>query len=570
MSLDKLPIRRALLSVSEKTGLVELGRELAAADVALVATGSTAQTLRAAGLEVQEVSELTGFPECLGGRVKTLHPAVHAGILANLSLPEHVNQLDDLGIVPFDLVVCNLYPFVKVTQGGANWDTAIENIDIGGPTIVRAAAKNHNSVSILTDPAQYSDFVSALHRGYTTFVERKRWAVAAYQAIADYDVAIAMWLSKNEFSADAAGRGACCAEAGDDQQPLGQDANTDAGRSGESTPGVFTAPQWLGFTYRLTSGLRYGENPHQGAGAYAQVSPPVDAGLSGAKQLNGKEVSFNNLQDTNAALRAAFDHEAPTVAIIKHMNPCGIASKQSLSEAYTAAFECDPLSAFGGVVAANRPVDAATAEKIAHVFTEVVAAPAFTPEAFQILSQKENLRLLEVGEFAVSSLEFRQIEGGLIAQQPDLLDASGQKDGKVFGDDPQNWTLVAGEAASSTQLQDLRFAWRSCRAVKSNAILLAKDQATIGVGMGQVNRVDSAKLAVERANTLADGQNRTMGAVAASDAFFPFPDGLQVLIDAGVTAVVAPGGSIRDDQVIEAAQQAGITVYFTGTRHFLH
>lgn len=557
-TLDQLPVRRALLSVSDKTGLVDLGRELAKAGVSLVATGSTAQTLREAGLQVQEVSELTGFPECLGGRVKTLHPKVHAGILANRSEAEHVNQLDELEIEPFELVVCNLYPFVQVTAAGADWPTAVENIDIGGPTIVRAAAKNHNSVATLTSPAQYPAFIAALQRGYTTFSERCQWAVEAFRAIADYDVAIASWLGEHVH------------EVGAGANATNITSSAAGANSADTSAAGASAPEWLGFTYHLKSSLRYGENPHQPAGAYIQAAPAANPGLAGAKQLGGKEISFNNLQDTNAALRAAYDHETPTVAIIKHMNPCGIATRGELAEAYAAAFDCDPLSAFGGVVAANRQVDAATAEKISHVFNEVVAAPGFTAEALEILRQKKNLRLLEVTDFQVAPVDFRQIDGGLVVQHPDLVDAAGEKDGKPFGDEPARWTLVSGQAASPEMLADLQFAWRAVRAVKSNAILLAKQGATVGVGMGQVNRVDSAKLAVERANTLAEGQHRSAGSVAASDAFFPFPDGLQVLIDAGVSAVVAPGGSIRDDQVIEAAQQAGLTMYFTGARHFLH
>lgn len=546
MSLDKLPVRRALLSVSDKTGLVELGRALVNANVALVATGSTAATLRDAGLEVQEVSELTGFPECLGGRVKTLHPRVHAGILANMADPDHVNQLKDLGIEPFELVVCNLYPFVEVTARGVDWETAVENIDIGGPTIVRAAAKNHNSVAILTSPDQYAEFGEVLQTGYTTFAQRRQWAIEAFRRIADYDVAIASWLGENADEADAA----------------------ESGTAGDAENRQI--PAWMGMTFARQSSLRYGENPHQAAGAYRQVSPLVPAGLAAAKQLGGKEVSFNNLQDTNAALRAAYDHPEPTVAIIKHMNPCGIASRPQIGDAYAAAFACDPLSAFGGVVACNRTVDGPAAEQISKVFTEVVAAPDFTDEALAVLRKKKNLRLLQVSDYHVSGREFRQIEGGLIVQQPDLVDAAGEKDGQPFGDDSSRWTLVSGQPANDKQLADLAFAWRAVRAVKSNAILLAKDSATVGVGMGQVNRVDSAKLAVERANTLDEGKNRTAGSVAASDAFFPFPDGLEVLIEAGVSAVVAPGGSIRDDQVIEAAKQAGLTMYFTGTRHFMH
>lgn len=531
---DRHPIRRALVSVFDKTGLVELGAALTAADVQIFSTGSTASTLAAAGIPVTEVSDLTGFPECLDGRVKTLHPAVHAGILADQTRPEHLAQLADLGLEPFDLVAVNLYPFADTIAATDDFARCIEMIDIGGPTMVRASAKNHASVAILTNPNQYAALTEALALGGTTLDQRKELALEAFRHTASYDVTVASWL-------------------GAQIQPDG-------------------VPGWLGATYRLENALRYGENPHQGAGLFLSESPTRGARpqLAAAEQLGGKEMSYNNYQDTQAAVRAAFDQAQPTVAIIKHANPCGIATADTIDAAYQAAFDCDPLSAYGSVVAANRPVDLATAQRIVHVFTEVVAAPGFSPEALELLRTKKNLRLLVVQQGS-GSWEFTPIDGGAIAQQIDRLDAAGSReDGTRFGDAPENWTLVAGPAASELVLRDLDFAWRAVRSVKSNAILLAKDGATVGVGMGQVNRVDSAKLAVERANTLADGERRTAGAVASSDAFFPFADGLQVLIDADVTAVVAPGGSVRDDEVIQAAKDAGLTLYFTGTRHFWH
>ncbi len=531
------PVRRALLSVFDKTGLPELGLALAEAGVEIFSTGSTAATLASAGVPVTEVSNLTGFPECLDGRVKTLHPAVHAGILADQSRPEHVQQLADLGLEPFDLVAVNLYPFADTIASGASPAECIEMIDIGGPTMVRAAAKNHLSLAILTNPNQYADVLEALALGGTTLAQRQQLALAAFQHTATYDVTVATWLG-NQLAEDNA------------------------------------APKWLGSTYRLATSLRYGENPHQGAGLYVEEGPERASGtdtLATATQLGGKEMSYNNYQDTEAAVRAAYDQVTPTVAIIKHANPCGIGTAESIAEAYRGAFDCDPVSAFGGVVAANRPVTLEMAELIVPVFTEVVAAPSFDAEAVELLRTKKNLRILQVAAPRDDRWEFTQIDGGLIAQQRDNLDAAGEHDdGTIFGDEVDRWTLVAGEAASDPVLAELSFAWRAVRSVKSNAILLAKDGATVGVGMGQVNRVDSARLAVERANTLAQGQNRTVGAVAASDAFFPFADGLQVLIDAGITAVVAPGGSMRDAEVIAAAQAAGLTMYFTGTRHFWH
>lgn len=531
---DRRPIRRALLSVFDKTDLTELGRALADAGVQIYSTGSTAGQLTKAGVPVTEVSDLTGFPECLDGRVKTLHPAVHAGILADQTRPEHLQQLAELRLEPFDLVAVNLYPFADTIAATDDFAQCIEMIDIGGPTMVRASAKNHASVAVLTNPNQYPALIEALSSGGTTLDQRRELALEAFRHTASYDVTVASW--------------------------LGQQVQSDQ------------IPSWLGATYRLENSLRYGENPHQSAGLYLSESPASGQRprLAAAEQLGGKEMSYNNYQDTQAAVRAAFDQVEPTIAIIKHANPCGIASADTVAEAYRAAFECDPLSAYGSVVAANRPIDLAAAERIVPVFTEVVAAPAFDDDALELLRTKKNLRLL-VTEPAEDGWEFTPIDGGAIAQRVDRIDAAGQReDGTRFGDAIENWTLVAGEAASEALLRDLDFAWRAVRSVKSNAILLAKDAATVGVGMGQVNRVDSAKLAVERANTLAGEDRRSEGAVASSDAFFPFADGLQVLIDAGVSAVVAPGGSLRDAEVIEAAQAAGLTLYFTGTRHFWH
>ncbi len=528
------PVRRALISVSDKDGLVDLGRALAAQDVQIFSTGSTAASLAGAGVPVREVSSLTGFPECLDGRVKTLHPAVHGGILADQGSADHQRQLRELGIEPFDLVVVNLYPFGQTVASGASFEECVEMIDIGGPTMVRAAAKNHASVAILTDPSQYGELLQALEAGGTTREQRQLWALEAFRHTATYDVSVATWLGQQV-----------------EEQSL---------------------PGWFGRTYQLKDSLRYGENPHQAAALYSQSAPaPRFGSLTDAKQLGGKEMSYNNYQDTEAALRAAYDQQDPAVAIIKHANPCGIATAKTVAEAYQLAFACDPLSAFGSVVAVNRQVDGALAEEISRVFTEVVAAPSYTQSALEILQKKANLRLLEIEQSGVSDLEFTPIGGGALVQEPDLLDAvATHRDGSAAGDDVENWKLVAGRPASEAVLADLDFAWRAVRSVKSNAILIARGGASVGVGMGQVNRVDSAKLAVERANTLDGGVKRTEGAVAASDAFFPFADGLQILIEAGVTAVVAPGGSMRDDQVIECAKQAGITLYFTGVRHFWH
>ena len=512
------PIRRALISVYDKTGLEDLAAGLHAAGVALVSTGSTAARIAQAGVPVTPVEELTGFPETLEGRVKTLHPRVHAGILADTRKPEHLEQIAELGIEAFDLVVVNLYPFTETVASGAGFDDCVEQIDIGGPSMVRAAAKNHPSVAIVTDPAVYAEVVEAARGEGFTRARRTQLAAEAFAHTAAYDVAVAGWMAEQ------------IAEDGE------------------------TLPEFAGSAVRKSADLRYGENPHQRAAVYAV---PGAGGVANAVQLGGKEMSYNNYQDIDAAIRAAYDFTQPAVAIIKHANPCGIAVGEDIAQAHARAHATDPVSAYGGVIAANRPVTLALAESIKPIFTEVLAAPSFEPDALELLRSKKNLRLLELGEAAPQQLETKPIGGGLLLQERDLLQAE--------GDSPENWTLVAGEAADESTLRDLEFAWRACRAVKSNAILLARDGAAVGVGMGQVNRVDSARLAVERA-----GAERAAGSVCASDAFFPFADGPQVLFDAGVAAIVQPGGSIRDEEVIAAAQAAGVTMYVTGARHFFH
>ncbi|UTR77846.1 bifunctional phosphoribosylaminoimidazolecarboxamide formyltransferase/IMP cyclohydrolase [Streptomyces cavourensis] len=517
MSVNK-PIRRALVSVYDKTGLEDLARGLHEAGVELVSTGSTAGRIAAAGVPVTKVEELTGFPECLDGRVKTLHPRVHAGILADLRLDAHREQLAELGVEPFDLVVVNLYPFKETVASGASDDECVEQIDIGGPSMVRAAAKNHPSVAVVTSPDRYADVLAAVQAGGFDLTARKRLAAEAFQHTAAYDVAVASWFVDGYAPADDSG-----------------------------------LPEFLGDPLTRKNVLRYGENPHQPAALYTSGS----GGLAEAEQLHGKEMSYNNYTDTDAARRAAYDHAEPCVAIIKHANPCGIAIGDDVAEAHRKAHACDPLSAFGGVIAVNRPVTVELAEQVAEIFTEVIVAPAYEDGAVEVLARKKNIRVLRAPEAPAAETEVKPIDGGALLQVTDRLQAE--------GDDPANWTLATGEALSEAELKELAFAWKACRAVKSNAILLAKDGASVGVGMGQVNRVDSAKLAVERA-----GEERAAGAYAASDAFFPFPDGLEILTAAGIKAVVQPGGSVRDEQVVEAAKKAGVTMYFTGTRHFFH
>jgi phosphoribosylaminoimidazolecarboxamide formyltransferase/IMP cyclohydrolase len=513
MSERKL-IKRALISVYDKTGIIELAAALDKAGVELVSTGSTAAKIADAGIPVTKVEELTGFPEILDDRVKTLHPKVHAGMLADVRRESHRAQLAELGIEAFDLLVGNLYPFQQTVASGAGFDDIVEKIDVGGPSMVRGAAKNHANVAVVVDPADYSWIREAATEG-TTAEQRLRLAAKAFAHLATYDSAVASWLAEQA------------------SEGLGD----------------FTA-----LPAAKLADLRYGENPHQDAAVYAVPGAP---GLAQAEQLHGKAMSFNNYTDADAAWRAAHDFDAPAVAVIKHANPCGIAVGATIAEAHRKAHACDPLSAFGGVIAANAEVDAEAAAQIAEIFTEVVVAPSFTDEAVAILSAKKNLRILRAPAWAPAGLELKPISGGLLVQRPDRIDAD--------GDDPVNWTIATGEPVDAATLADLEFAWRAVRSVKSNAILLASGGASVGVGMGQVNRVDSAKLAVERA-----GAERAAGSVASSDAFFPFPDGLQILIDAGVKAVVQPGGSLRDEAVIAAAKEAGITMYLTGTRHFTH
>lgn len=530
------PLRRALLSVYDKTGLVELATALHGAGVELVSTGSTAARIADAGLPVTPVEQLTGFPECLDGRVKTLHPRVHAGILADTRRPDHVAQLEALEVAPFELVVVNLYPFVETVASGATPDECVEQIDIGGPSMVRAAAKNHPSVAVVVDPARYGAVLDAVADGGFTLAQRRALAAEAFVHTATYDVAVASWIGNVLSPTDEV--------------------------EGEDGPVATGFPAWMGATWNRADVLRYGENPHQRAALYTSGYGPT--GLAQARQLHGKAMSYNNYVDADAAWRAAHDHDEPAVAIIKHANPCGIAVGADVAEAHARAHACDPVSAFGGVIAANRPVTRAAAEQIAPVFTEVVVAPAFDDDALEVLRAKKNIRLLVVEGRPGGGVEMRPISGGLLLQSVDRVDAVVEGG----GDGPASWTLAAGEPADEATLADLAFAWRAVRAVKSNAILLARDGASVGVGMGQVNRVDSCRLAVERANT---GEvERARGAVAASDAFFPFPDGLQVLLDAGVRAVVQPGGSVRDEEVVAAARAAGVTMYLTGTRHFAH
>ena len=527
----KRPIRRALVSVYDKTGLAQLATALHSAGVEIVSTGSTAAKIAEAGVPVTGVESITGFPECLEGRVKTLHPKIHAGILADSRKPEHLEQIRELGVEAFDLVVVNLYPFTETVASGASFDACVEQIDIGGPSMVRAAAKNHPSVAVVVSPSHYADVAAALvDGGGFTLAQRRALAAAAFRHTAAYDVAVGSWIT---------------------EQTAGQSVSVEV----QEESGVDAQfPVWLGQSLDRAATLRYGENPHQQAALYTDASVP--AGLAQAEQLHGKEMSYNNYMDGDAAWRAAFDHSQPCVAIIKHANPCGIAVADTIAAAHKAAHECDPLSAFGGVIAANREVSVEMAEQVAEIFTEVIIAPGYADGAVEVLSRKKNIRILTAPEPSVRR-ELRQISGGWLAQTRDVLDAP--------GDLASGWTKACGPDVSPETLRDLEFAWRTGRAVKSNAIVLARNGATVGVGMGQVNRVDSAHLAVNRA-----GAERARGAVASSDAFFPFADGLQVLIDGGVTAVVQPGGSVRDGEVIAAAEAAGITMYLTGARHFFH
>jgi phosphoribosylaminoimidazolecarboxamide formyltransferase / IMP cyclohydrolase len=542
-----------MVSVYDKAGLAELAKALHEAGAEIVSTGTTARTIEQAGIPVTKVEDVTGFPEALDGRVKTLHPRVHAGLLADSMNPGHSQQLMDLGIAPFQLLVSNLYPFEQTVASGADHSEIIEQIDIGGPAMVRAAAKNHGSVAVVTSPSQYGDLLAAIADNGFTLEQRRRLAAQAYAHTAAYDAAVSSWFAAS-YAPD----------------EIAQETRW---------------PDLIAQVWTRSAALRYGENPHQQAALYKSRSTAgssrtysadsgsatQDPGIANAEVLHGKAMSYNNYVDADSARRAAYDFAEPCVAIIKHSNPCGIAIGTNIAAAHAKALACDPLSAYGGVVAANSAVTDAMAEQITEGFAEVVIAPDFDPAAVDILTGRwKNIRLLRCapppcamgGEggsrtrSASPDFEFRPVTGGMLAQTWDRVDAP--------GDDPVNWQLKAGEAADAATLADLAFAWRACRSVKSNAILLAADGASVGVGMGQVNRVDSARLAVARAG------NRAVGSVAASDAYFPFPDGFEILAEAGVRAVAEPGGSIRDDGVIEAARAAGVTLYFTGVRHFYH
>jgi phosphoribosylaminoimidazolecarboxamide formyltransferase/IMP cyclohydrolase len=530
MPADLVPIRRALLSVSDKTGLVDLARSLAARGTTLISTGGTARTLRDAGLAVTDVAGLTGLPEMLDGRVKTLHPAIHGGLLALRDEPEHAAALDRHGIAPIDLLVVNLYPFEATVAAGAGYGDCIENIDIGGPAMLRAAAKNHAWTAVVTDPEDYADLLDELaaRDGATGLAFRKRLALTAFGRTAAYDAAVSAWL------------------AGALEEP---------------------APRRRAFAGTLAEALRYGENPHQAASFYTDGT--TRPGVATARQLQGKALSYNNINDTDAAyeLVAEFDPaDGPACAIIKHANPCGVARGATLRAAYEAAYNCDRTSAFGGIVALNRILDAETAEAIAGIFTEVVIAPAVSPEAAAVFAGKKNLRLLEAGALPdprAPGLAWKQVSGGFLVQDRDA--------GRL---DPAGLRVVTRRAPSAAERADLLFAWRVAKHVKSNAIVYASGGATVGIGAGQMSRVDSTRIAARKAEDMALAlglpEPPTRGAVVASDAFFPFPDGLLAAAEAGVTAVIQPGGSVRDADVIAAADAAGLAMVFTGMRHFRH
>ncbi|MBW4022170.1 MAG: bifunctional phosphoribosylaminoimidazolecarboxamide formyltransferase/IMP cyclohydrolase [Proteobacteria bacterium] len=519
-----IPVRRALISVSDKTNLIPFAQAIAATGAEILSTGGTARSLRDAGLTVTDVSDHTGFPEILDGRVKTLVPQIHGGILGRRDLPEHRAQMEAHGIAPIDLVVVNLYPFEATVARGADAETTIENIDIGGPALIRAAAKNHDFVAVVTDPAQYAEVTQALAAGGTGLDLRRRLAGAAYARTAAYDAAIAGWF---------------------------------AGQRQESFPERFT------ISGQLRQTLRYGENPHQHAAFYATGDRP---GVATARQAQGKELSYNNLNDTDAAFECVAEFAEPTVVIVKHANPCGVATAASLAAAWDAALACDPVSAFGGIVALNRTLDAETASRIAAIFTEVIVAPDATPEAQAVLAAKKNLRLLLTGSLpdpAERAPAFRSLAGGFLVQDRDA--------GRIEAADLK---VVTRRAPTEGEIADLIFAFRVAKHVKSNAIIYAKDRATVGIGAGQMSRVDSARIAAWKAGEAAKAAGLsaplTQGSVAASDAFFPFADGLETIIAAGATAVVQPGGSVRDNEVIAAADAAGIAMVLTGMRHFRH
>jgi phosphoribosylaminoimidazolecarboxamide formyltransferase/IMP cyclohydrolase len=523
--MSLLPIKRALLSVSDKTGVVDLARALAARGVELVSTGGTAAALRDAGLAVRDVAELTDFPEMMDGRVKTLHPAVHGGLLAVRDDPAHVEAMAEHGIGAIDLVVVNLYPFAQTVTRGASRDEVIENIDIGGPSMVRSAAKNHAHVAIVTDPVDYP----IVAKGETGLDERKRLAAKAYGLTAQYDATIAAWFAFAD--------------------------------QGQMFPATVSMP------LRMGRELRYGENPHQRAALYIPAGPATP-GVAQAEQVGGKELSYNNYNDADAALElvSEFRDGPPTVVIVKHANPCGVASAATLLDAYRAAFECDTVSAFGGIVAVNRPLDGPTAEAIAAIFTEVVVAPGADEAARAVFARKKNLRLLLTGELPDPKrpgLTMKSIAGGFLLQSRDT--------GAIAVDELR---IVTKRRPTEREVADCLFAWTVAKHVKSNAIVYAKDGATAGVGAGQMNRLESARIAAWKARDAADkagwAEPRTIGSAVASDAFFPFADGLMAAVEAGATAVIQPGGSIRDAEVIAAADEAGLAMVFTGMRHFRH
>jgi phosphoribosylaminoimidazolecarboxamide formyltransferase/IMP cyclohydrolase len=523
--IDIVTVRRALISVSDKTGLVPFGRALADRGIEILSTGGSAKALRDAGVPVTEVSDHTGFPEIMDGRVKTLVPQIHGGILARRDSTQHMAQMAEHRIAPIDLVAVNLYPFEATVAKGAAYDDCVENIDIGGPALIRAAAKNHDFVTVLTDPAQYAEALDQITAtGGTTLALRRRLAGEAYARTAAYDAAIGTWF---------------------------------AGQRGE------TFPQRLTVAGTLRQTLRYGENPHQQAAFYASGTR---AGVATAQQVQGKELSYNNLNDTDAAFECAAEFAEPTVVIVKHANPCGVASAASLAGAWDAALRCDPVSAFGGIVAVNRTLDAATAERIAAIFTEVIVAPDADTAAQDVLARRKNLRLLLTGGMpdpASGGLVFRSLSGGFLAQSRDA--------GRIGAADVK---VVTQRAPTEAELADLLFAFRVCKHVKSNAIVYAKSGATVGVGAGQMSRVDSARIAAWKSEEAARAAGLlgrlTEGSVVASDAFFPFADGLEAAVAAGATAVIQPGGSMRDAEVIAAADAAGIAMVFTGMRHFRH
>ncbi|MBU0796789.1 MAG: bifunctional phosphoribosylaminoimidazolecarboxamide formyltransferase/IMP cyclohydrolase [Alphaproteobacteria bacterium] len=524
---DLVTIRRALISVSDKTGLVELGRFLAGQGVEILSTGGSAKALAAAGVPVKEVADHTGFPEIMDGRVKTLHPTIHGGLLARRDLADHVQAMEANGIAPIDLLVVNLYPFEATIAKGAGFDEAIENIDIGGPAMIRAAAKNHGFVSVVVDAADYQPLIDEMtaNKGAVTLALRKKLAATAYARTGAYDAAISTWF---------------------------------AGQLGEAFP------RRIAIGGELKQVLRYGENPHQQAAFY--TGGAARPGVATATQIQGKELSFNNLNDTDAAFELVSEFEGPAVAIIKHANPCGVAEGGSIAEAYARAFRCDPVSAFGGIIAVNRTLDAATADQISAIFSEVVIAPDADEGAKAVLAAKKNLRLLLTGGMAdpaSAGVTLRSLAGGYLLQSRD--------NGRISASDLK---VVTKRQPSAAEIADLLFAFRVCKHVKSNAIIYAKDGATVGIGAGQMSRVDSSRIAARKsldaAHAAGETEAWTKGSVVASDAFFPFADGLMAAVEAGATAIIQPGGSMRDAEVIAAADEAGLAMVFTGMRHFRH